>query len=190
MSLNDIRKHNDLLQAEAQRLIDATRLDKLLTSFGRVELSGSFVYGTMVDRDIDIEVYLQPKDINIDTRAKVMNAILMLPQCVEMRMTDRKLYPKPHRPKGIWFGPYMLFEDNIWNIDIWLTPLDELNTGLHEKMLSITPEQRDAILIIKQQALENGIKKKGITSAEIYKSVLSDGVSNYQEFIDHKSGTP
>jgi hypothetical protein len=193
MTLDEVLENNLRLQAEAARLLDAIKLVDKLTPYGSLQLEGSYVYGTMVDRDIDLTVSMRESDINLSSRSEIMTIFMQIPECVEMRMSDRKSHPKPHRPKGIWFGPSILFEGNIWNMDIWLQSDSDTGHGasyaldLHKRMLSATDEQKKVILMIKNQALLGEEKKKGVTSAEVYQAVLDNSVTTYEEYVKSKS---
>jgi hypothetical protein len=182
-------QNNDELQSEGKRLLEFTGLIELLSKFGEVIVGGSYVYGTMVDRDIDIEVIRPADQINLDVRAQLINALVMLPECITMKMTDRIASPKEGRPKGIWYAPYLLFEGNTWGIDIWLQPPEEAEVSkteypdLDAKMRVLAIERRVTILGIKHQTVLNGTKVKGVTSVEVYEAVLDRGVTSYEQFM-------
>jgi hypothetical protein len=183
-------QNNDELQSEGKRLLEVTGLIELLSTFGQVVVGGSYVYGTVVDRDIDIEVLCPANQINFEVRAELISALAMLPQCITMKMTDRIVVPKEGRPQGIWYAPYLLFEGKTWGIDIWLQPPEEAEVSkteypdLDAKMRVLTIEQRVTILGIKHQTVLNGTKVKGVTSVEVYAAVLDRGVTSYKEFME------
>lgn len=179
---------NKVLQKEAIELIEFNQLLEKLGKIGKVVLGGSFVYGTMVDEDIDIALIVKPDLISYETRKKIINIFLDIKELDGLAMTDRYHNPKEKAPKGIWFGPIINFKERKWNIDIWLVTQNEIyshhNSQLHEKMLNITEAQRTTILNIKHEALKAGKKKKGITSSKIYKAVLENKVSTFAEYIN------
>lgn len=115
----------DLYQ-EAQNVIDASHLEKLFNGFGKVELEGSFVYHTMVDRDIDCRIIV-PKDTEIDIalRTQFGQVMLELPKLRGLQMSDPLHFPWGARHagmKGIWYGLCLISDDTKerWNIDVWL----------------------------------------------------------------------
>ena len=180
----DVIKLNQSLQSEAKRLLQDVKLVEYLQTLGKISFGGSYVYGTMVDRDIDIAVTVPPEAISFDLRSQVAKHLLESKQLEGLALTDRKHFPK-NGPLGIWFGPIFNFENNQWNIDIWFVTKDEPkshhNLGLHKRMLNISEEQRKTILEIKYAALQAGTKEKGVTSALIYEAVLTKNVQSYKE---------
>lgn len=180
---------NKALQDEAKIVLQQTKLLDYLEKIGNIELGGSYVYGTMVDRDIDIAVIVDENIININFRKMIMDELLNITNLDGIAMTDRYHHHKTTSPKGIWFGPIVWYKGSRWNIDIWFVTQDEPyshhNQELHKRMLQITDEQKNTILKIKYDALQAGTKEKGVTSSEIYKAVLDNNISSYDEFIDN-----
>ena len=185
----DVTKLNNELQQEGKELLDSLKLLSQLETFGELAFGGSYVYGTMVDRDIDIAVIVNKEDLGLELRKKFINMLLDIKELDGMAMTDRVQHPKPISPYGIWFGPIINLNGNKWNIDIWLVaqdePLSHHNQELHKKMLRITDEQRRLILDIKYKVLVAGLKVKG-SSAEIYTLVLNNKIKSYEDFIKLK----
>jgi Nucleotidyltransferase domain len=183
----DVIQLNRNLQNEAKELLVKTNLLAMLEKFGKIELGGSYVYGTMVDRDIDIAVVVGKERLGLELRKIFMDMLLDIKELDGLEMTDRVQNPKGTSPYGIWFGPKINYNGNKWNIDIWLVspdePLSHHNHELHKKMLKINDEQRKIILDIKYKTLVAGLKKKG-TSANIYIEVLNNTIKSYEEFIE------
>lgn len=185
--MSDAIKLNEQLKKEALAVIQSSNIEGILKQYGGVSYGGSFVYGTMVDRDIDIAVLVNsPDELTKENRDMLAGQLIGIKNCTDFSMSDRKAYPKPHRPKGVWFGLELLHDNHLWNIDIWLVTKDEplvhTNEELFERMLGISEEERGIILDIKYNALINDSKVKGVTSSEIYKAVLYNGVTNYEEW--------
>lgn len=180
---------NQKLQKEATEVLAEHHIVTVLEEFGEVIFGGSFVYGTMVDRDIDIAVVAENNSINYHTRKKVADRLLTIKNLDGLAMTDRFNFPKKHAPKGIWFGPLIWHKKRKWNIDIWLVtqnePYSHHNSPLHNKMLNITEEERQIILTIKAECLEKGLKSKGLTSSEVYTAVLDSHITNFEDFLKH-----
>jgi hypothetical protein len=178
---------NKKLQLEAKELVDIINLPNKLKEFGEVVYGGSYVYGTMVDRDIDIAVIVGKDELGLELRKLFMNMILDIKELDGLEMTDRVQNHKDYSPYGLWFAPKINYKGNKWNIDIWLVsqdePLSHHNHSLHKKMLKITNGQRRTILDIKHKVLVSGLKIKG-SSANIYIEVLNNNVKSYEEFIE------
>ncbi len=182
----DANNLNILLQVEATEVLEKTKLLDSLSAIGIIELGGSYVYGTMVDEDIDIAVIVDEKGITYDFRNHIMDLLLAINGLDGIAMSDRFHFPRNGRPKGIWYGPIILHNDRRWNIDIWVVAQDEPyshhNLELHKKMLDITEDQRRIMLDIKYSALHAGTKEKGVTSSQIYQAVLDNNITTYKEF--------
>ena len=75
-----------------------------------------------------------------------------------------------------WVGLTIILESKEWNIDIVICKPDSqtihTNIELHKEMLKVSEEDRLKILELKNQALTDGSKEKGVTSSQIYKDVL------------------
>ena len=176
------------LQDQARKLLDETGLINTLGKYGRVHVNGSFIYGTMVDRDIDIAVIVESEsDITTSLRSQLVSDLLLIDSCIGMKLTDRKLSPKEGRARGVWVSPQ--FEmDGLWQLDIWIVPKNDPNShigdDLETKMKSINDEQRYLILEIKSYVLENGIKQKGVSSVKIYNDILSGRVTSLSDWIN------
>lgn len=182
------------LRDEATRLLEATALESALRVFGKPKIGGSYSYDLLVDRDIDIDVWLpNGKELSYELRAKF--AATMLRQIHQMRgLSVADVYHFPngakHAVDGIWFGLDILSDvsGERWNIDVWLMKHDgknEANGELTERLHHLTEEERTVILAIKREALKRGEKEKGSTSVDIYQAVLNDGVSTYSEFLEY-----
>ena len=181
---------NQKLQKDASALLKKINLVDILSKFGRVEIGGSYIYGTMVDEDIDIAVIVQNTDLNFQLRKRVMEELLSLDGLDGIAMTDRYHNPKKAAPKGFWFGPIINFNQSKWNIDIWFVTesekLSHHNSSLHKRMQNITENQRQTILQIKYDALGANRKEKGETSSEIYYAVLDGGITCLNDFLEFK----
>jgi hypothetical protein len=181
---------NHKLQKDADALLENLNLVDILSKFGRVEIGGSYIYGTMADEDIDIAVIVESEDFSYELRQLIMEILLKLKSLDGIAMTDRYHHQKKGAPKGFWFGPIIIFKQSKWNIDIWFVTENEKlshhNSALHKRMLNISEKQRQAILQIKYDALQSNLKEKGETSTEIYSAVLNEGATNLKDFLEYK----
>jgi hypothetical protein len=185
--MNNVRLVNDELQEEGQRLLDKTKLISVLRQYGDVHIGGSFVYGTMVDRDIDITVTVQSqKEINSSLRSKICKDLTALEGCTGFKMLDRKENPKEGRPQGIWLSPQFIL-DGTWFLDIWVIANGETASthigDIDSIMRDITEQQRTLILEIKTEVFRCGLKSKGVSSVQIYKDVLRNKVQSPDEWM-------
>lgn len=182
------------LYEEAQSVIDGTEIERRLSIYGDVKLEGSFVYRTMVDRDIDYIVYVsEGTELTYEFRAKIIADLARIPSAKAVQMSDVYHFPKwsSHDIDGIWFGLTPISAaGNKWNIDIWCVKRDAkrirtVTDSLEKRLLSMDDETRETIVQIKQQAANSGAKQKGMTSAMVYDAVINHGIKSYDEFIKY-----
>lgn len=63
MRFADISANDVTLRREGSSLLTTTGIESLLSRFGTIVIGGSYVYKTMVDRDIDISVVMDDQEI-------------------------------------------------------------------------------------------------------------------------------
>ncbi len=128
----------------------------------------------MVDRDIDIALLREHTDF-VD-RARITAEVAQIKDVFKLKLTYRVHYELGNKGSMIWVGLTIIFESNEWNIDIVIckpdSPTIHTNMELHKEMLKVSEEDRLKILELKNQALTDGSKEKGVTSSQIYKDVL------------------
>lgn len=181
------------LYEEGAEILRSSDIESLLTGFGEVQLGGSYVYRTMVDRDIDFDVILPDESqLSYDMRSVIGEKLLRLPQLRGLQMSDPHHFPvgSKHQIDGIWFGLTMISEhtNERWNIDIWFLRSGsnaEQDDELSDRLRHLSDSDRETIVAIKQACLDAGKKEKGATSAQVYAAVLDHGVRTYEEFVDY-----
>lgn len=182
------KKYSQDIRQEADRLLSTTRLQDLLSEFGNVDLGGSYAYDLMVDRDLDFGVVVN--EVTTELKAKIAFTFASQSWAYSVNMTDRVNFEPLSNlgaPRGLFLGLTIPFPVERWNIDVWFTitntsPKDELA----ELIAQATDEQKQTILEIKYELMKSGNKKKGVTSAEVYKAILLKGISNTTEFLEQQ----
>lgn len=166
------------IQIEAYKVLKETNIEKILTKFGDVRFDGSYLYRTMVARDIDISIF---GNSDFNEHAKLIEELAKIPLIQKIQMHDLVNFgiEKEFRPNGIWFGLTVLFNGNEWNFDIWLVDIHEKkpqmvngSQQLHKRMLNLTDYERAQIVAMKQDFLRHDKYIKGTSSADIYSKVL------------------
>jgi hypothetical protein len=173
------------IQDEADKLLAFTKLFELLGKFGEVDLGGSYKYGLMVDRDLDFGVLI--KEMNPEIRSEIAKLFAVQSWTYGMTINDRINFnplSNFHAPLGLFLGLTIPFMEKSWNIDTWFVVQKGFEDDEITKLVkSASNMQRDIILEIKYEMLQRGLKQKGVTSAEVYKAVLLDGVNNVNQFL-------
>jgi hypothetical protein len=179
------------LQDEGRRLLVHTQLLDVLEKFGDLLIEGSYAYGAMVDRDIDIRVILATGKPDKQYRNKVINSLLEMPDIGRLNIVDMAnfFWSDDQKEVGIWLGPRIMFENNMWNVDIWLFDYKNghKHLDLYNKMMNISNTDRQMILEIKEYCLNNNLKQKGSTSVDIYRAVLDEGVRTADEYLSSRN---
>lgn len=181
----EAQQHSQKIKAEADKLIAETNISKLLEQFGAVDLGGSYAYDLMVDRDLDFGVAI--KAMAPEIRAKIASTFASQPWAYSVNMTDRINFEplsNLNAPRGLYLGLTIPFPKERWNVDVWFVITDKIAKDEMTRLVEeATPEQKETILQIKYGLMKNGQKQKGVTSAEVYKAVLQQGIKSSEEFL-------
>lgn len=182
------RHRQEALQAEAERVVEDLDLAALLGTVGQVHRVGSSRLGLMVWRDIDITVACQHLDektvIGMGGR---LSAHLNVREVLLRKETGRfNLYP--HYPDGLYLRiGYQQPEQPEWKLDIWFVDEPDRQPDLtHVQTLPprLTPEARDAILLIKEHWAQSPGYGTTVTSYSIYTAVLDHDISTIEGFAE------
>lgn len=177
---------NDQLRAEADLLVQNCGLPELLAPYPKWFIGGSYNYGLMCWRDLDVYV-LDPRhdlkrcfDVGYEVTARL--------SAWKSRFTNNLR----DRPKGLYWG-IKLGDERLgaWKIDIWF--LDEPSFAEHLKYCAdlnarLTPETRSAILAIKEAYWQRREYRDTITSDIIYRAVFDEAVRTVPEFENLLAG--
>ncbi|RUM22241.1 hypothetical protein EFQ99_25500 [Rhizobium vallis] len=179
------------LQAEADEVVQALRLDELLAGLGQPVRVGSSAMGLMVRRDIDITVICPRLD------AQAMEAFTAIGARL-MRMTERVVAVRFRNDSGKWNrepekypdGLYLWLsvqtpDQTVWTIDIWLVDQPDRQPDIaHLKTLlpRLTDADRETILRIKIALAERPQNAGTVSSALVYEAVLDHRVRTVAEF--------
>lgn len=183
------RARQHTLQAEADRVVDELDLTNLLTAIGRPHRVGSSRLGLMVVPDIDITVVC---DDLAAAEAAVIEAGAHLSAHPDVReLTFRKetgrFNPHPDRyPDGLYLRlNYAPPQRTEWKLDLWFVDEPDRQPDLaHVQSMParLTPQSRDAILLIKQAWVLRGDYGTVVTSHDVYTAVLEHGVTDLDGF--------
>lgn len=170
------RAHDRLLVA--RHILTQLELIQQWNAFGKPVLVGAAAYGLLVTPDIDLEIYCD--ELHIEDGFEVLRACAINPHVHSARFSNQL-----HGPDmGLYWQLRYLDEDGLdWKIDMWSVHSDHpgpTSAALVEPMKSaLTPETRQAILEIKEQALLDATLH--CPSIHIYRAVLDDGVRSLEQ---------
>ena len=172
--------NNEQLTAEANSLIQKCGLPDLLAAYPKWFIGGSYKYGLMCWRDLDVYVFDPKQDLRkcFDVGYEVTQRL----SAKKSRFTNNV----GSEPNGFYWGIKLGDErQGAWKIDLWF--LDERGFVNHKKYCTdliarLTPETRSAILEIKEAYWQRREYRDTITSDMIYRAVLNKGVRTVSEF--------
>ena len=186
MQIDDLLRRQADLQSEAAAVRSDLALDARLSRHGRVMDVGSAALGLMVWRDLDLTVVCPTLDVAAvaDTGAELARRERV--RKVRFRNDTGGWNTNPRYPDGLYLGLDCRSRiDHQWNVDIWFVDEPERQPDLaHARELPprLTPESRVAILVIKDAWAQRPEYGNQVTSWDIYRAVLDDGLRTSAEF--------
>jgi hypothetical protein len=186
VKVDDLLRRQDELQAEAAALRSDLALDTCLSGHGRVIDVGSAALGLMVWRDLDLTVVCQTLDVGpvADTGARLARHQRV--RQVRFRNDTGVWNTDSGYPDGLYLGlDCRGRDDHRWNVDIWFVDQPDRQPDLaHARELPprLTLQTRAAILLIKHAWARRPEYGQGVTSWDIYRAVLDDGVRTTADF--------
>jgi hypothetical protein len=175
------------LQAEAAGVRADLRLDELLSAAGDPLLVGSAALGLMVWRDLDVDVHCArlERDVVLDVGARLARHPNV--RAVNYRNDTGHWNTEPQKyPDGYYLGArYRADAGEEWRLDLWF--IDEPRrqpSSAHLETLrrTVDDESRLAILRVKQAWHDRPEYGSTVTSWDIYRAVLDDGVRDSAAF--------
>jgi len=183
---NELLQRQDMLQKEAQAVVEELGIVAVLSSVGTVRVLGSSVLGLMTWRDIDIAV--SSPGITSKQAYEAVQPLLTHPHVKQGRYLNESEFYNPtgllHDERYFFMVYYDRQSESDWKIDIsfWLAP------GIHPEPIyetvkqQLTPETRLAILRIKDVWYKLPFYRQEVSSVDIYDAVLQQGVRTLDEF--------
>ncbi|MEI6228852.1 MAG: hypothetical protein WCP11_02440 [Candidatus Saccharibacteria bacterium] len=180
--MNDLEIYSNQAKKTAQKILDQTNLIQILSKYGEVIIGGSFKYDLMWGPDIDICVICD------DTRHASTSA---LHELIDNKVAQKYEYgdfvafPRDKRPKSYILNLILPSDGQKWEIETWFFNEYPDNQTVTNKLIAdkLTDETRQMILEMKKQRAESGDDKHQISSVDIYRQVLENGVKDYNQLI-------
>jgi hypothetical protein len=186
VKVDDLLRRQDELQAEAAALRSDLALDSHLSRHGIVMDVGSAALGLMVWRDLDLTVVCPRLDVGqvADTGARLARHHRV--REVRIRNDTGAWNSDLGYPDGLYLGLDCRGRaQERWKVDIWFVDEPERQPDLaHARDLParLTSETRGAILVVKDAWVRRPEYGNDVTSWDIYRAVLEDGVRTVAEF--------
>lgn len=176
-------KQSDKLKSLADELLTSSKLPQILKKYGQVRFVGSYAARLMMHGDIDIHI-LREKEFSKQETLDIFNDIVASTKFNSYYIGDwNNTNIHLEFPYGYYIGLKTLIGDIKWKIDLWFVSTAEQNRFNGENMdvtkITLSEEQREAILSFKKYRQENSVK---ISGQEIYEMVINKGVVKLEEF--------
>jgi hypothetical protein len=175
------------LQGEARGVLAEVDFASRFDDVGPVLVTGSFVSGLMIWRDLDVMVLAGP-DFSPWDVLRLIGRVLEVPGVVSFEYRDERGVRSPTGQvrDERYHVPIMLRRGVVdWRLDltVWLHDLHQNLTDWHEQLRErITAEQRAAVLRIKDVWHRRPSYPDQVSGAEIYTAVIEDGIRDPEEF--------
>jgi hypothetical protein len=171
------------LKEEADFLLQAVNLYKILQPYGRITPTGSHYLDVMIYPDIDL--YLSPVSVEelFAIGGQLAACDLVFQVVFEKSQTARLpggLYLKPRIRYGEW--------GRLWKIDIWSLAdelIDEKMAEIHRFKQAMTAEIREQIIRYKYTILTASQRTPMYSGYYICKAFIDEGLTDFQAVTDY-----
>jgi hypothetical protein len=174
------------LQGEAKAVEVDLHLDALLGPIGEPVRVGSVALGLMVWRDLDLTVVCT--ELTVEPIAAIGAGLAAHPRVrqVTFRNDTGHWKTNPSYPDGLYLGVgYRSPAGRDWKLDIWFIDEPDRQPDLaHLRWMpaQLSPETREAILVVKSAWAFRPEYGTSITSFDIYTAVLNDAIRTREDF--------
>lgn len=181
--MSSLTEQSETLKKLADELLSSSNLLKILGKYGQVTFVGSYSAGLMMHGDIDIHI-LREKDFTKEETLDMFNEIVLATKFNSYYIGDwNDSNAHPEFPYGYYVGLKKGYADVNWKIDMWFVSTSEQELfdqkNFDVTKISLTDEERTAILTFKKYRQENGIK---ISGQKIYEMVINKGMRDLENF--------
>lgn len=171
------------LKKDAQALLNNTKIILILSKYGEVNLTGSFVYNLMTWRDIDL--CLSVEKPNIGLLLKIGKEIAVIKNISSMYFVNEYTKRKKRNPRAMSWRVKFYTGKKEWKIDILVSTPNVIKKLIRadEKIIKqLTKEKRDYILRIKHELTKLKEYRQKFCAIDIYRAVLQDNISTIKEW--------
>jgi hypothetical protein len=175
------------LQDEAAALMAELDLSRRLATFGPAYVTGSFVSGLMVWRELDV-MFLGGPELSPTDVLTALARLVVLPGIVGFEYVDERGNRSPTgQPRDERFHVTVTYlrSEETWRLDLtfWLHDAHQNVTAWHQRLRqTLTAEQRQAILWIKDVWHRRVEYPDSVSGLDIYQAVLEHDVRTPAEF--------
>ncbi len=182
MNDTELLKHSEQQRLTATEIISTTGIIPILSKYGKCSIVGSFSYDLMYSPDIDIIVETQnPRESSV----KALRELVDGRQFQKYQYGDFEKFPRINLPKAFIIVLISVINEVKWETEIWFETGYPEDNQKHDRLIKdrLSPENKLAILRMKDKREVSGADKHKISSTDIYKAVLFEGKTDYEEIM-------
>lgn len=173
---------NEKIRNEANDLLNALGLMKILNQYGQPYVHGSYSLNLMTWRDLDI--YLEDNEMSVfkffDLGKDLANSL----NPSKMNYRNEWNGVSPHLPRGLYWGINTTILNNDWKIDVWAlesTQFKQKQEQFAALQSKINETNRPIILALKNYLHRHPDYRKKFFSVDIYEAVF-EGIKSTEQF--------
>jgi hypothetical protein len=185
--VDELLRRQAKLRSAADRLLAELDLAGLFADIGPVLLTGSYVSGLMTWPELDVMLLARP-DFSPHDMLGLLRRVVDLQGVTGFDYRDERGAKRPTehiRDERYHVGITVDRDDEPWHIDlsVWLHDIHANVTEWHEQLRDdITPEQRAAVLLIKDVWHRRPEYPDQVGGLDVYTAVREDGVRTPEQF--------
>lgn len=182
MTDTQLLEYSETQKLTATKILEDSNLISLLSKYGKCSIAGSYAYDLMCGSDIDLIIETDnPREASLQAVKELLDAR----QFQKYQYGDFEKFPRVNRPKSFIVVLISDIEGVKWETEIWFEKhlpqnIIEIDSLIKERL---TPESRLAILRLKHERNDRGNDKHQLSSSHIYKAVLIDGLTDYDQIL-------
>ena len=180
--MEEIEVYSKKQKDTADELLKNTGVVGVLSEFGEVIVGGSYKYDLMWGPDIDIVVKCgDPRKASMDA----LQGLVKLGLFQKYEYGDFVNFGRPDRPKSYIVNLRLPYAGQRWEIETWFfeeVPESQIETDELIRT-KLNAENKITILKMKKERDNGGNTKHQLSSADIYRKVLVDGVATYEGLL-------
>lgn len=183
MTNEELLRFSDSQHSVAEKILADTQLLDILSKHGICTIEGGMKYGLMYGPDIDLLVQTSnPRQASLTAIKELLDGR----NFQKFQYGDFDKFPRPGRSGGIIIVLILMVDSVKWEIEIWFRKnMPNENSQISELVQSnLSPRRKLDILRLKQQREENGEDKHTVSSVDIYRAVIENGVSDFASLLE------
>jgi len=186
MKKDILLEKQNILQRQANEVLDSLNLIKVLSKYGEAKIVGSLALGLMTWPDIDIDLKSKV-EINDQDYFEIVKYVFGQENIKKLTLIDNRESFEKNRPRSMYLGISYNLNGIDWKIDIrYLDSVDAwAEDNLKQIKARLTEAKVKAILEIKTAFHNHPKYRREFSGITIYEAVLYKNISTVEEFKEY-----